>query len=92
MSKDVKLTNIQAPRDPKMQAYDALKNAPAIDLKKYEKMGSVEEHNSTESVIAKMIAKQEAARGVKIDEKESASKLNLGGIVDDRKDKVILKR
>lgn len=92
MSKDIKLTNIQVPRDPNMAAYDVLKNAAPIDLEKYKVMGSVEEHDSVDSVIEKMIAKQEAARGVKIADKEPESKINLGGVVDDRKDKVILKR
>lgn len=88
MSKDIKLTNWQVPRDPKMAGLDALKIAAEknpIDLSKYENVGSVEHHDSVESVAAKMIAKQEAARGVKIDATETpGTKVNLNGINDDR--------
>lgn len=92
MSKEVKLTNLQVPKNPALERFDALKNAKPIDMKDYENMGEVEHHESIDSVAAKMIAKQEAARGVKIDAEESKSKINLGGIVDDRKDKKYWKR
>ncbi len=86
MSKEIKLTNIQVPRDPKSLRFDAYKNAKPIDMKDYENMGSVEHHDSVESVAEKMIAKQEEARGQKIDQKEpEKATVNLDGIVDDRK-------
>lgn len=91
MSKDIKLTNWQCPRDPKLAGIDAMKiaaEANPIDLSKYENVGSVEHHDSVESVAAKMIAKQEAARGVKIDAVETeGTKVNLNGIKDDRPEK-----
>lgn len=81
-----KLTNIQVPRDPKEFKYDALKKAPPINLDNYKNLGKVEEHKDTESVINKTIAKQESARGVKIDQKKGSptSNLSMGGINDDR--------
>lgn len=86
--KDIVLTNWQVPRDPKMAGIDALKivaEANPIDMSKYENIGSVEHHDSVESVAAKMIAEQEAARGVKIDAVETpGAKLNMKGINDDR--------
>lgn len=85
--KDKKLTNFQVPRDPRMKKYDDMKNAPAIDMNKYQNMGGVEHHDSIQSVADKMIAKREAKTGIKVDQVESEFKLNLGGINDDRKDK-----
>ena len=87
MSKDIKLTNWQVPRDPRQARFDAYKNAPEIDIKNYENVGSVEHHDSVESVAAKMIAKQEAARGVRIDQEAPTETINLKGIKDDRPDK-----
>lgn len=96
MSKEMRLTNWQVPRDPRMVGRDALFQAAAknpLDIRKYESVGGVEHHETTESVAAKMIAKQEAARGVKIDREEPTptSNLSMGGVVDDRKDKVYFK-
>ena len=88
MSKDAKLTNIHVPPDPKLAFFDALRSAPPIDMKNYENVGEVEHHESVESVAAKMIAKQEAARGVKINQEQSKETVNLGGIKDDRRDRV----
>lgn len=91
MSKQIVLTNWQVPRDPKLAGIDALKIAAEsnpIDMKNYENVGSLEHHDSVESVAAKMIAKQEAARGVKIDAVETeGTKVNLNGIKDDRPEK-----
>lgn len=88
MSKDIKLTNWQVPRDPRMKGLDAMRQAAEqnpLDIKNYENVGSVEHHDSVESVAEKMIAKQEAARGQKIDKEASAqATVNLNGINDDR--------
>ncbi len=93
MGKEIVLTNWQVPKDPKLARFEALRAAPAIDMKNYENVGSVEHHESVASVAEKMIAKQEAATGRKIDRPEAPpmSALNMGGIVDDRKDKVFFK-
>lgn len=93
MSKDIKLTNWQVPRNPELARFDALHAAPPIDMKNYENVGSIEHHEDVDSVAAKMIAKQEAARGVKIDKEASppTNSLSMNGIVDDRKDKVYFK-
>lgn len=90
--KEIVLTNWQVPRDPKLAGLDALRAAAEqnpIDMKNYENVGEVEHHDSVESVAAKMIAKQEAARGVRIDAEEApaVNNLSMNGVVDDRKDK-----
>lgn len=87
MSKEIKLTNWQVPRDPNSVRFDAYKNAPEIDMKHYENLGEVEHHDSVDSVAAKMIAKQEAALGVKIDQEAPTETVNLKGVKDDRPDK-----
>lgn len=92
MGKELVLTNWQVPRDPAMARFDVLKQVAPIDMRRYENVGSVEHHDSVQSVAEKMIAKQEAARGVKIDkEPQKGPTVNLGGIVDNRKDKVYFK-
>jgi len=83
--KEIKLTNWQVPQRPSMA--DLFKSAKPLDIKKYDNIGQVEEHKDVESVIEKMIAKQEKARGVKIDEKAQKQQLSMGGINDNRKDK-----
>ena len=93
MSKEFKLTNLQVPRNPELARFDAFIAAPPIDMKNYENVGGVEHHDSIQSVAAKMIAKQEAARGVKIDKEQSEEPtVNLGGVVDDRKDRKFWRR
>lgn len=88
--KELKLTNWQVTRPPSLA--DFFKNAKPIDLEKYKNIGKVEKHEGTESVIEKMIAKQEAARGTKIDQEETKREFNLKGINDDRKDRKFIKR
>lgn len=88
--KDIVLTNWQVPRDPKMAGIDALKiaaEANPIDLSKYENVGSVEHHDSVESVAAKMMAEHEAKTGRKIPDHAPEAKLNMKGINDDRPDR-----
>lgn len=94
MADDIKLTNWQVPRDPKMAGLDGLKiaaEANPIDMKKYENVGSVEHHESVASVAEKMIQKREAATGRPVNAPEQESKINLNGIKDDRKDRVFFK-
>lgn len=90
MSKDIKLTNWQVPRDPAMAGYDKLKEVATsnpLDIKNYKNVGSVEHHETVDSVVDKMIAKQEASRGTKIDKVAVEEKLNMGGINDTREKK-----
>lgn len=91
---DIKLTNWQVPRDPKMAGIDSLKiaaEANPIDMKKYEVVGSVEHHDSVASVAEKMIQKREAVTGRPVNATEETSRINLNGIKDDRKDRVFFK-
>jgi hypothetical protein len=67
--------------------YDRLKEAKPLNLKDYESLGSVEHHNSIDSVIKKMIAKQEQVTGRLINQEEPKKEYNLKGINDDRKDR-----
>lgn len=89
--KEIVLTNWQCPRDPKLAGLDAMRTAAEsnpIDMKNYENVGSVEHHESVESVAEKMIQKREAATGRKIDAVETpGTKVNLNGIKDDRPEK-----
>lgn len=94
MSKDIKLTNWQVPRDPQMAGLDALTNAAnanPIDMDKYENVGSVEHHETVDSVVEKMIYKQEISRGQKIDKVAVESKVNLGGVKDTRSNRTFWK-
>lgn len=90
--KDVKLTNWQVPKNPASAVFDQMKNAPPINYDNYKDVGKVEHHDSVESVASKMIAKQEAAIGIKIDQKETPKALNLNGIVDDRADRKFFRK
>lgn len=86
--REIKLTNWQVPRSAEGQKIDAQKQAPPLDLDgpKYKDIGKIHE-GTTEDAIERTIAKQEAARGVAINQPEQP-KINLSAsVVDDRKDK-----
>lgn len=88
MSKDIILTNWQVPRDPSMKPLDDLRQAlesNPLNIDNYQNVGSVEHHENTETVVEKMICKQEVARGQKIDKEVQADQpINMNGIVDNR--------
>lgn len=85
--KEIKLTNWQVPRSPEGQAIDANKQAPPLDLNgpKYQDVGKIH-HGDLDAAIERTIAKQEAARGMPINQPEVKQTLT-SGIVDDRPDK-----
>lgn len=57
-----------------------------IDMKNYDNVGGVEHHKTTDSVIDKMITKNEAARGKQLSkEVPKKGSINFSGINDDRK-------
>ena len=65
---------------------EALKQAPPLDLNgnKYQDVGKFH-HGDLQHAIDRTIAKQEAARGVAIDQAPSAEpKVNMKGINDER--------
>lgn len=65
---------------------DALKQAPPLDLNgnKYQDVGKVH-HGDVEAAIERTIAKQEAARGVAIDQAPAPkATVNMNGIRDER--------
>jgi len=74
-------------KNPETEAYNDLKKAVTnnpFKTENYENMGSVEVHKSAESVIEKMIQKQEAASGKSINQPDTRKQVNLNGIQDDR--------
>lgn len=86
--KEIRLTNWQVPRDPKSQHYDAFKQAPEIDLnsQQYKDIGKIH-HGDLQHAIERTIMKQEAARGVKIDQEAQPKPMSVNGVVDDRPNK-----
>ncbi len=62
-----------------------------INMDNYQKVGEVEHHSSIDSVAEKLMQKQEAVTGRKINQKEEKNKLNTGGVNDDRSDRKFFK-
>lgn len=78
-NKQIQLTNLVVKRPP--NKYDLYKLAPSIDLNDYQ---DIVHHMTREESIAKAQAVVPALHAAPI--------LNLGGIQDDRTDRVFLKR
>ena len=84
-TKEIKLTNWQVPRSAKGQEIDALKQAPSFDQKNYENVAGIDHCADTQAVVEKLMQKREAATGISINAPpESAPKVNLNGINDER--------
>ena len=81
--KEVKLTNWKVPRSPEGQFRDALTQAPSFDQKNYENIAPVH-HGDLQAAIDRTIAKQEAARGMPIDQVAEKEPVNLKGVNDER--------
>lgn len=84
--KEIRLTNWQVPRSAEGQKIDAFKQAPPLDLNgpKYQDVGKIH-HGDLQAAIDRTIAKQEAARGVAIDQAPAPEQdYNLKGINDER--------
>lgn len=83
--KEFKLTNWQVPRSPEGKVYDSMKQAPELDLNsdKYKDTGKIH-HGDLQQAIDRTIAKQEAARGVAIDQVAPPEQVNLKGVQDER--------
>ena len=72
-------------RSEEQQYYEALKQAPQLDLNsnKYKDTGKVH-HGDLQHAIDRTIAKQEAARGMPIDQVAEKQEVNLKGVQDER--------